>query len=199
MSKQFLSVSAPDGSPLFMVWDRDTQSFENHNGNERWSSWDTFIADVKKSFTAKGIGFGGRYSEDGDDLINEYENIASPYVRNAGKKQDAKQKSNAVSNIMPLFFLGLFVFVLGAGIWSLALKPVLGYFGLIDYKSKTQERYERFLTEVVGCEEKKKVFADSSAKYPVFHLYICDGGVEKVWKHKIEVINKTKDGKWVLE
>jgi hypothetical protein len=93
----------------------------------------------------------------------------------------------------------LFFWSLGGGIWSSAIKPTLGYFGVIEYKTKTEERYESFLTKSVNCEEAKKVYSEKSSKYPVFQLFKCSNGSELIWKYKVEVVRKVDQSKWLLE
>lgn len=102
-----------------------------------------------------------------------------------------------------LFSVGMLALVLAGvlyAVWSGFAKPLLGSMGLVEYKSKTQVRYEKFMESTVGCKEQKTVMSgNGSAKYPAFQLFVCPTGEEKIWSHKVEVVRKIANDKWVLE
>jgi hypothetical protein len=98
-----------------------------------------------------------------------------------------------------IFCVLSFFWVLGESTWNSAVKPTLGYFGIIEYKTKNEARYESFLNRTSNCKEEKKIYSEKSSKYPVFHLFKCPNGSDLIWKYKIKVIRKIDETKWLLE
>lgn len=199
----------------FIVWDEQTQSNIKIDGVGEWDDWDWFsksareYLDLHNNSSDYGLyeeaskGSPGRVCKHLVEVMN-----CPPYfVEQAGKIKKINEKgpvSRAISLIFgkyvgPLFayiVLGLFVWLVGNAFWDIG-KGMLGSVGLIDYKTKGEIRYEKFLVSVSACNLKDAVHSsEKTDKWPVYAVYKCPDGSRKVWKRKVKVI--TEAGKKLI-
>ena len=214
MRLEFVRVSSDAGQPLFMVWNPDHESFEEYSGATRWDSWQEFIADLRESLAARpahevlpGESEEDReeYEDDSrrrlDDAIHRFERAAPHFIKQAGKPQPAapSKRSVLLGNIGCWSFGVLFLVILGSGLWTSALHPLLGWMGLVEYTSPTQRRYDRFLLTVASCRSAREVSTGRSDGIPRFQVFSCPDGQERIWLLNVERVSKSSDGKWILE
>lgn len=201
MRIEYIRLSREGSTPIFKVWDRESCMFEEHNKNGSWSSWSAFVSDLKANLSSQGIEFGGRYHEEGDDILHLYTTAAPPYIRNLGKPAPPPPSRGRVlmGNAGVWITLLVVASFLVYAVWSQAIRPALGSLGWIEYKTTAQERYERFLADAATCKESKKVVSEKNLRVPALHIYVCSNGEEKVWVYGLEKATKSANGKWVLE
>ncbi len=201
MHIEFVRLSRQDSTPIFKVWDRNACSFEEHNEHDAWTTWADFLEDLKESLQSKGIEFGGRYHEKGDDLLQKYESAAPLYLKNLGQPAPpppsrARTLMGAIGVWIALLAIATFLLYV---VWLQVIRPSLGMLGWIDYQTTAQERYERFLAEATACKDSKKVISEKNLRVPALHIFVCADGQEKVWAYGLEKVTKSATGKWILE
>ena len=201
MRPEFVRLTREVGSPVFMVWDREACMFQEHNGNNRWESWEAFLTDLRVSLAEHGLSFGGRHHEEGDELLDIYQKAAPTYIKNVGKPSSPEPSKTRMrlSDYSVWALLAGFLALVLYTVWSQLLLPTMGRFGLVEYKSAAEERYEKFLSETRACRENKKVYSEKSGKFPALHTFNCADGTEKVWAYRLEKASKVSEGKWILE
>lgn len=201
MRIEFIRLARKQGPAVFMVWDREAEKFEEHNGRDRWPSWEAFLADLDAGLAEEGRGANHWFRDHAKALRKEYLSTVPPFIKNIGKDLPplTPPKQSWLAVAFSWLFVAGFVSFLGFGIWIQIGRPILGSLGVIDYKSPATIRYETFLAGVSGCVEDKKVMTTQSSKFPALHTFSCPDGSEKVWTYKVERVSKVQDGAWILD
>jgi len=101
--------------------------------------------------------------------------------------------------IFGLFSMVVIIFMIVASAWLFAIKPILIRFDLIDYKPTDLIRYESFLEKTIMCKEKERVDSKKNYGFPEYQIFICENGVELIWKYKLKNISKIDSEKWLLD
>lgn len=184
-----------------MIWEPDEQQFLSLDGLTQWSDWAQFKAALRAHWNET-IDEGGSHTDQRFwEYLQRYERNAPRYLTSPLTVEESGNRHKKTSR--ELWFVGgmlsFFLLVIGALLWEQGVAPVLGRLGVIEYKSPSQERYERFLVEVQNCQSHKTVSTGSKNSIPSFQIFICPGGEEKIWAHKIEVVKRSTSGAWVLE
>lgn len=198
---EFIRLTGSSGESLFMVWEPDRQEFLSLDGCMQWSDWPKFKANLRAYWHAT-LDEGGSHTDQRFwEYLQRYErnapkNFLAPLTAAESRERDKKSSRELwiVGSV-----LGFFLLVVGSLLWEQAIAPAFGGLGLIEYKTPSQERYQRFLAEVQGCRPQKTVSIGAKNGVPSFEVFICPDGQEKVWAHKIEVVKRSGNGSWVLE
>jgi hypothetical protein len=208
MKREFPILQMADSSRQFMIWNRGEESFESHNDKDIWPSWSRCAADIKESISNNLIDYSNNhYIDEYTDseykeiyILQEYEKDIPSYIKSLNiKSVKVPKKGNPISILGVGIFFTFLLYSAGSALWEYPIQPFLGYLNMVEYKSKSQIRYEDFLTKAGGCLESKKIYSEASVKYPVFQLFVCENGSEIVWSYGIKKVHKTQDSKWVLE
>lgn len=198
---QIVTLIGPGGTSLFMVWQTNAQQFLAIEEHDRWTDWQAFKGDLR-SYWSKEIDPSGSHT---NQRFLEY---LQTYERNAPSRLVAPrtpiQKAESDRKVLQNIWIagGVLVFtivIVGSVIWDQGVAPLLGRLGLMNYSSPAQQRYKRFLGDVAACTPQKTVSTGAHDQVPTFQTFLCPGGQEVVWAHRVEVIKRSGAGGWVLE
>ena len=198
---QFVRLTGSYGQPFYVAWEADRQEFLSLDGCTQWSDWTIFKAALRADWDAT-VDEGGSHTDQRFlEYLQRYErnapkNFTAPLT--AAESRDRERKTSREIWIVG-GVLSFFLLVVGSLLWEQGIAPVLGRLGLIEYKTPSQERYQKFLAEVQDCQPQKTVSIGAENGIPPFQVFICPGGQEKVWAHKIKVVKRSANGSWVLE
>ena len=184
-----------------MFWEHDQDEILSLEGKSRWTDWNQFKVDLRGHWNET-IDEGGSHKDQRFwEYLQKYERIAPSYLKSPPTVGDIRDRDKKATRELLIAggILSLFLLVVGSLLWEQGVAPMLGHLGFIEYKSPSQERYERFLSGVKECTPQKTVSTGSVRDIPPFQVFVCPGGQEKIWAHKIEVIKRAENGAWVLE
>jgi hypothetical protein len=184
-----------------MIWEPDQQEFLSLDDRTQWSDWNQFKAALRAHWNAT-VDEGGSHTDQRFwEYLQRYERNAPRHLTappTAAENRDQHKKATRELRIVG-GMLSFLLLVIGALLWEQGIAPVLGRLGVIEYKTPSQERYERFLAEVQSCQPQKTVSTGAKNSVPPFQVFICPGGQEKIWAHKVGVVKRSANGSWVLE
>ena len=198
---QIVRLSGTNGQPLLMVWEPDQQEFLTIEGRTQWSDWNRFRAELRGHWNSA-IDQGGAHTDQRFwEYLQQYERNAPNHLKSSPTHVENRDRDKKMTRERWIVggLLSFFVIVVGSLLWEQGIAPLLGRLGVIEYKTPSQERYERFLAGVQDCQALKTVSTGATNNIPPFQVFICPGGQEKIWAHKIEVVRKSANGSWVLE
>ena len=73
-------------------------------------------------------------------------------------------------------------------------KGMLGSVGIIEYQTKGEKRYEKFLGSVSNCNLIDTVYSsEKTDKWPIYATYKCHDGSRRVCKRNVKVISEVGD------
>jgi hypothetical protein len=102
-------------------------------------------------------------------------------------------------NLFVWAVFGFILYLIGLGLWYMAVAPLLDRWGFIEYETKGDQRYAKFLTTVADCQLKDELRSpEKTDKWPRYAVYRCPDGSRKTWRYKIKVITESK-GKLIVE
>jgi hypothetical protein len=198
---QVVQLTGSDGRSFYMIWEPDRQDFLSLDDRTQWADWKQFKAALRAHWNET-VDEGGSHSDQRFwEYLQRYERNAPRHLTvppTADETRDRDKKSKREGWIVGVI-LGFFLLVVGSLLWEQGIAPVLGRLGVIEYKTPAQERYERFLAEAQNCQPQKTVSTGAKNSIPPFQVFICPGGQEKIWAHRVEVVKRSANGSWVLE
>ncbi len=198
---QIVKLAGIDGRSVFMIWEPEQQDFLSLQDRTRWPDWNHFKTDLRAHWDTAVDEGGSHRDQRFWEYLQRYERIAPNHLTSPPTAAEIRDKDKKVSRELWVVagLLTFFVLLVGSLLWEQGVAPMLGRLGVIEYKSPSLERYERFLAGVQGCEPQKTVSTGAKNDIPPFQVFVCPGGQEKIWAHKIELVKRSPNGSWVLE